>query len=43
MSESQACVGGAEAWKGAALVGVKEALGSGDGGQPDRHHPFEDL
>jgi len=41
--ESKAGVGGAESPEGAALVWVGEALGSGDGGQPDRHYQFKDF
>jgi len=37
VSEGEAGVRGAEARERAALVRVKEALGPGDGGQPDRH------
>ena len=43
MDESEAGVGGGEAWKRGGLLRMKEALGSGDGGQLDRHYPFEDL
>jgi len=43
VGESEAGVGGAEARERAALVRVKEALGSGDGRQPDCHHPFKDF
>jgi len=43
MGEGKARVRGAEAWRRAALVCVEKALGSGDGRQPDCHHPFEDL
>ena len=43
MSEGEAGVRGAEARERAALVTVKEALGPGDGGQPHRHYPFQDL
>jgi len=41
--ESEAGVGGAESREGAALIMVEQALGSGDGGQSDRHDSFKDL
>jgi len=43
MGEGEACVGGAEAQKGAALVRVEKTFGPGDGGQSYRHHPFADF
>jgi len=41
--EGEAGVGGAESWQGAALVWVEEASRPSDGGQSDRHYPFQDL
>jgi len=41
--ESEAGVGGAESWQGAALVRVEEASRPSDGGQSDRHYLREDL
>jgi len=41
--ERETGIGGAESWEGPALVGVKKAFGPGDGGQSDRHYPFQDL
>jgi len=35
-------IGGAEPRKGAALVQVEETFRSSEGGQSDRHYPFED-
>ena len=43
MCECEAGVCGAESREGAELVRVEEALGFGDGRQPDCHYPFEDL
>jgi len=43
VSEGEAGIGGAEAWKGATLVGVKETLAPGDGGESDRHYLFKDF
>ena len=43
MREGEACIRGAEAKKGAALVGVEGTFGPGDGGQCYRHHPFQDV
>jgi len=43
MCESEAGVGGAESREGAAPILVEQALGSGDGGQSDRHNSFKDL
>jgi len=39
----EAGVGGAESRQGTALVWMEEALGSGEGGQPDRHYLFKDF
>jgi len=41
--ESEASVGGAESREGAAFIVVEKALGSGDGGQSDRHNSFKHL
>jgi len=43
LCEGEAGVGGAEFREGATLVWVEEALGFGDGRQPDCHHPLKDL
>jgi len=41
--EGEAGVGVTESWQGAALVWVEQASRPSDGGQSDRHYPFEDL
>jgi len=43
LGEGKARVGGAEAWERAALLWVEKTIGPDDGGQPDCHHPFENL
>jgi len=41
--EGEAGAGGAESTVGAALVWVEETFRFGNGRQPDRYHPFENL
>ena len=43
MHEGGAGVGEADSGQGAALLWVEEASRSSDGGQSDRHHPFDSL
>ena len=41
--EREAGVGGAESQRGAALAWMEEALGPGEGTQPDCHYPLKDF